>query len=514
MTNQHFKPAKYLAEGNALEIQKQRAAYEHGARGDVPLLYRFVVLETIFDPTIIDQNKVAHFEHSLGVSNIHLAGVLPRNTIIGRRVLTPGTAAANPAMFLFPLLPPAISLPCQPGEHVWVMFENPSGTKNDLGYWICRIVEPGFVEDVNHTHPPRGLDPSFNPGIVDQFNGTDVPRYEFRNGRADERADGRYTIAETATLSGDEDAYERLLTDTDGGRLGVLEPVPRYRKRPGDISIEGTNNTLLVLGRDRTGAAAQYKTDQTLKTLVVDSVPAADAQGPGAGAIDIVAGRGQANKTLGKEVESHTISGQLTGFKEIGKSANELVPGEGDPDFFNDRSRIYIAQRTRVDANLGLGALNVGLGTGPIQGGDPKQKDIQDSQAGDGAVVIKSDKVRLIARADLEIIVTGVLPRDAKGNIVESNSLDDYAVIAIKSNGDIVFKPAKKGYIKLGGDDADRPVLCGDIPAVASEGIITGAPLTTTMGGQIAGAKTNGPNANGPALSAGQGVFAAKVLIK
>ncbi len=204
MTNEYYKPDKHIAEGVALGIQKQRAAYEHGARGDLPLFYRFVILETIFDPTIVDANKVAYFEHTLQVSNIHLATVLPRNAIVARRVITPGTAASTPAMFLFPFFPPAISMPCQPGEHVWVMFENPTGTKNDLGYWFCRIVEPGFVEDVNHTHPPRGMDPSFNPGIKEQFDGNVAPKYEFRNGRADERDDGRYTIAETAPLVGDE----------------------------------------------------------------------------------------------------------------------------------------------------------------------------------------------------------------------------------------------------------------------------------------------------------------------
>ncbi|HEY6020935.1 MAG TPA: hypothetical protein VIY48_13850, partial [Candidatus Paceibacterota bacterium] len=97
MTNEFYKPGKDLAEGRALEIQRQRADYEHGARGELPLFYRFVVLETIFDPTIIDANKVAYYQHALEVSNIHLAGVLPRNTIVARRVLTPGTSAVTPA---------------------------------------------------------------------------------------------------------------------------------------------------------------------------------------------------------------------------------------------------------------------------------------------------------------------------------------------------------------------------------------------------------------------------------
>lgn len=398
------------------------------------------------------------------------------------------------------------------------MFENPTGTKNDLGYWMCRIVEPGFAEDANHTHPPRALDPSFNPGIKDQFEGTDTPKYEFRNGRADERDGNRYTVGETVMLPGEEDAYEKLLTDTDGNKLAVLEPVPRYRKRPCDVAFEGSNNTLIVLGRDRTGAAAKFKVDEVSKAKVVDALPAADDPKPGAGAIDIVVGRGQTDITLGKEVDSTTIAGGLTGNKELGKSAKELVEGEGDPDFLADRSRIYIAQRTKVDTNFGLNVNNSDLGTGTFQGkaafgGDERNK-LEDSTEGDGAIVIKSDKVRLIARSDLEIVVTGYLERDAKGRMVEDSKGDSWAILAIKANGDIVFKPAAKGYIKLGGDDADKGVVCSDIPVVAADGGISGPPLTTTMGGQFAGAKPAGAGDNGPALAASQAKYSNKVLIK
>jgi len=513
MTNEQYKPIRDIAEGVSGEIQKQRAYYEHGFRGDLPLFYRYVVIETIFDPTIIDDNKVSYFEHALQVSNIHLAKVLPRNTIVAQRVMTPGTSAATPAMFLFPFFPPTVSFPCQPGEHVWVMFENQSGTKNDLGYWMCRIVEPGFVEDVNHTHPPRGLDASFVPGSRDQFDGTDSPKYEFRNGRADTREDGRYTLAESATLNGDENAYEKLLTDTDGGKLSVLEPVPRYRKRPSEFAFEGTNNTLIVMGRDRTGAVARYKSDETSQATVVAGIPDEDDQKPGAGSIDLVAGRGQTDGTGGAEASSTNIDGSPTGKKELGKSLKELVPNEGDPDFINDRSRVLISQRTKVDRNFGLNRFNSDLSKGKFQGGDPAKADVKDSDEGDGAIVIKTDKIRLIARSDLEIVVTGFVIRDDKGRIVEDQDSDNWAVVAIKANGDIVFQPSKKGYVKLGGDDAQFGLVCSDVPVVAADGGVTGAPLSTTMGGFFAGAKPAGSD-NGPALAPSQGKFANKILVK
>lgn len=515
--NEYYKLDKHVAEGTATENLRQRSIYGHGARGELPLFYRFVVLETIFDPSIVDSNKISYFEHALGVSNSHLAAVLPRNTIVGQRIIDgAGGTAGQPAMFLFPFFPPHLSFPCKPGEHVWVMFENPTGTRNDLGYWMCRIVEPGFVEDVNHTHPPRANDPSFTPGIKDLFDGTATPAYEFRNGRADDSTDGRYTIAESATISGDEDAYEQLMTASDAGKLTTYEAVPRYRKRPSDTSLEGSNNTLIVLGRDRTGAVATYKVDEN-QLQVVDSIPLNDDQNPGAGAIDIVVGRGQTPTTLGTEVDSMSITGSPTGNKEIGKSSTDTTPQEGDPDFLADRSRVYVAQRTKPDGNFGISLFNAEMGLGLNQGtsvrADTTDATLADGD-GDGAIVIKSDKIRLIARADVEILVTGILSRDTNGRITASDNTDGYAALVIKANGDIVFRPSKTGYIKLGGDDADKGLVCSDLPVTPRGGVVTGGPLITTMGGQLAGSVAGAPNDNSPALSAGQAKFAAKILVK
>lgn len=518
MGNELFKPFNHMAEGTLKGVQQTRTVYDHGSDGVPPSFYRYVVLETIFDPALVDAEKIVYYEHSLRVSNIHLARVLPRNTIVAQRVMTPGTSATTPAMFLFPFFPPSLSLPCQPGEHVWVMFEDPTGKRNDLGFWFCRIVEPGFVEDVNHTHSPRALDPGFSPGTKDSFDGSNKPTYEFRNGQADDRGDGRYTVASTQTLAGDENAYERLLVEPEAAKLQQLEPVPRFKKRPGDVALEGSNNSLIVLGRDRNGAACSFRpASSDGRSTIVDGIPANDSHGPSTGMIDIVVGRGQTSATSGQVVSSKDIKGNDTGFQEVAKSSGELSPGEGDPDFANDRSRVYVAQRTRVSSNFSLQGVDREVSKGSIQGGAPNDLDrskVSDTERGDGGIVIKSDKLRLIARSDIEILVTGHLGRDQAGNLVASNNDADFAVLAIKSNGDIVLRPSRLGFIKLGGDDAVRPVLCGDVPAVPVNGVVTGAPLTTTMGGLFAGAKPAGENDNGPMLSSGQGVFSAKVLIK
>ena len=95
-----------------------------------------------------------------------------------------------------------------------------------------------------------------------------------------------------------EDIFEKLVIETQaeeylkyknsdakdsmGAKLVTYESVPRFRKRPGDIALEGSNNTLIVLGTDRK--------DDLKKTDFKES----------AGTIDIVAGRGQSKKEYGK----------------------------------------------------------------------------------------------------------------------------------------------------------------------------------------------------------------------
>lgn len=519
--NKYTKITDHLVDGTARSKLEIRATSEHGSQSNLPNFYRFVVLETIFDPTIIDSDRAAYYEHVLGVGNMHYVNVLPRNTIIARRVLDANTSASASSLFLFPFFPPNLALPCQPGEHVWVMFENQDATRNDLGFWFCRIVEPGFVEDVNHTHPPRRNDPSFLPGTVDHAEGTDVAKYEFRNGKTGIRSDDqkdRYTIVETATISGPENVYETLLTETDASKTMTYEPIPRYRKRPSDVVLEGSNNTLIVMGRDRTGAAAAFDINQATNFKTVIGLPGADISTPGAGAIDLVAGRGQTLTTGGVVVNSTKIDGLPTGFSEIGKANNELVENEGDPDFFSDRSRIYIAQRTMPDTNFGLSLFNAQLSAiqfpqAPITGSNVEKFNMQDSTIGDGAIVIKSDKLRFIARSDVEILVTSFIKRDENDHLISSSDVNDYAVVAIKANGDIVFKPAKTGFIKLGGDDANKGIVCSDVAVSAVDGIISGAPLSTTMGGFFAGAVPSGED-NTTALSSGQAKFANRVLIK
>lgn len=483
-------PTKDIVEGRGSYQQSQRASIYHDADVPMPMLQRWVILDVIFDPFIVDETKLNHWEHDLGVTNMSHAAVAPRNSIVARRVLGPGVSPTEGAMVLYPFFPSHLALPAKPGEHVWVMFEDVEGTRNDLGYWMCRIVGPEFVDDVNHTHAPRAHDPSFAPGLQDKMSEA-KPTYELRNGTVAESEGKRYTVASTATLPGGDDAYRRLTTETDAGPLVTHEAVPRYKKRPGEYAFEGTNNTLIVLGEDRTGASADVTPDDIRGN--VPSIPSSDKV-QNAGFIDIVAGRGQTPATSGEVVQNDLPA------EELAKAPGETSPQEGDPDLMNDRARVRVHQRTSVDSNFGLVEFNLEFNGGTLHGSASGVNDIADSVDGDGATVFKADKLRFIARSDIEILVT-TYTRDDKGRMVTVDDTSKWAAVVIKANGDIVFRPAEQGFIKLGGDDAVHAVLVNDQPSAITDGEISAPPIVSTMGGFFGGTKI-----------ASQGKWARKLL--
>ena len=472
-----------------------------------PTFVRMVILDVCIDPFSINDAKVDYWINVLGVSNPRYARILPRNSVIAQRALTGNTEVSSP-MFLFPFFPSHLALPCKPGEMVWTMFEDPNARTKELGFWFCKITEANFVEDVNHAHHARQLDQGFNPGIIQQIQGT-PPTYDLINGKAITAADGtRFSqqMSEIISYEGG-GTFESLVTETEASAMIRYESVPRFRKRPGDIALEGSNNTLIVLGTDRTGPAALY--DYEPNSVNSPFVPDSDMV-KYAGSIDIVAGRGMKSYTGGTVVDTVRLADGQPIKEELGKHAEVIALDEGNPDLTSDRSRVLVSQRTMVDKNFGLDSYL-------------SEQGISDTEeVGDSAIVIKSDKVRIIARSDISFLVTNYITSEE--NSLEGRSefkIDDidpknWASITIKSNGDIVFTPSSKGYIKLGGDDAQRAILCTQKSASVNEGIVTALPIATTAGGFVG--TDGGKNVDSEAVNKTKkpdlGSFSTKVLIK
>jgi len=420
-----------LVEGRGHQVATARAAYRK-QDSSRPTFVKIIILDVISDPSAIDDVKMQFYKGSLGVGNAQLARNAPRNSIIGRRVMGVDSGASEAAMIFYPFFPSHISLPAKPGEHVWAIFENPDAPSN-IGYWICKVPQPSFVDDVNYTHADRQADQSFTPGIAATAEGSSAPIYEFRNGGVDSLNGERYTVVETVSMPGGDDVYTNILTKSDSSQITWYEPVPRYRKRPADVAFEGSNNTLIVLGNDRTGPIATYTTDPT-HGQVPEAVDA-DAFTDGAGSIDIVVGRGQTPATGGTSVDNKVIG------KEIAKDTPSLAAQEGDPDLIHDRSRVLVAMQTNADVNFGIDSfLTDGLLVGTMS---------DKSAAKSGAIVAKSDRVRIIGRSDIALMTTSQGKTDSNNLPIDSTSNDDWATIGIKSTGDVYIQPIAKGSVDI-----------------------------------------------------------------
>jgi hypothetical protein len=126
----------------------------------------------------------------------------------------------------------------------------------------------------------------------------------------------------------------------------VEEDVPPFQTRVGDYAVHGSNNSSLILGRDR-AKNGPATIDDGLGT--VDD----GGKGKGTGTAHLVAGRMDKN---------------------------------GDPDFVKDNAFLYLTMKTNPDENLGITSV------------EAEQKKI-------AAAILKSDSVRLVFRKDIKVCI-------------------------------------------------------------------------------------------------------------
>jgi hypothetical protein len=227
------------------------------------------------------------------------------------------------------------------------------------------------------------------------------------------------------------------------GTMGteLVEPIPEYYKRPGDKTIQGKNNTIIVLGRDFSPLEDQIFS----KSIMKREHNSGYSKHMGAGAIDIVVGR-----MAPYPVESIGPMGPILATPNFNTSRPpellglKLTGGE-HPGLAMDASRIYISQLTNVDENFDL-QKELYSSLQPEEGGLgwEKQKVVPTS-----AIVLKSDKLRFHSRQDIKIITGG--PKETY------NSLGN----RIKNNNGIHLI-AENGINKDGTIERQQPIPLGD----------------------------------------------------
>lgn len=426
------------------------------AAGSVPLYQRAVVHDVIFDPVSLTDEEIESMRSRVRFTN-NIRN-LPRNSVIAERIRTGATEVNGPEIF-YPFFSPHLCLPVSPGEQVWVMFEDPSMV-DAQGFWIDRVAEMRSVDDINHTHADRKFDRRAAKKTADKGLGTPPPVPGFQNGAVGLLDGEDVTLKGTGSIPGGPDAYKNIISSAKATRAGEMEDVPRFTKRPGDLALQGANNTLVVLGTDRS----------SLATNPDGSLPAADVTAK-SGTITASVGRGRKPTTSGKKIKNARSKDEID--KTVGTQESR---SEGDFDFDNDAATIVLSMSTKADRNF---AVKHG-----------KLKDTSSAQA--SAAVVKADQVRIIAREDIKLLVK------ATAETPDSEA----AMIVIKKSGDIVFIPSEKGVIKLGGDDADMALLGTHAGVVNTSGRVSASPIIDSMGGAQGG--SDGLN----------GKFATRVLVK
>ena len=449
------------------------------------LMVRGVVIDVVHDPAIYDDDQIAELGNT--VKNASLLEMAPRNSCIVK-IIAVGRPPSedNAYMVCFPFFPPYLGMPIKPGEHVWVFIENPDasgggGATSELGYWICRISEPDYIDDINFTHSDRGYsaltsnpdDREAEPPDEDD-RGVGFPDGGGTPGKMRFKTPGSYDMIYSGSL---------------GMQSVTLEPVPRYTKRPGDLVIMGSNNTLISMGEDRGYTKDELaeafeeppqwstatSTGPSLGQAAGDSPPDNEPSAPPnerayAGTIDIVAGRGRhwGDPDTAPLLTDARIITNARSYDEVDKNAvgsgndadnpqNRLSDAsEGDPDFFNDASRIYVSMNTLPDFNFNLEYTKVPKADDPANVGNDLTADAATAPnvflkefdktlaKGQAAIVMKSDEIRIIARQDLDLDP----PIQGSITLVKEGTADDEAgegrgIITIRPDGVILIDGPK-----------------------------------------------------------------------
>ena len=464
-----------------------------------PILKKVIIREVIDNPSVYlempddeleklfdkKSNPKGFFSDAMPTPEFkRIIKMAPRNSIIAIEA-GPSTTSKNLGVY-YPLLSGHLAMPAKPGEAVWVLdgglFESFSkgddivqststeSNAEDMlsvyageifckGYWLSRVTEPNYNDDLNFTHADRTKSVEYVRQQV-TAGPRSLPSPSFPNGIYNSTDDGiGYTGKQTLS---DDHNYNVINTKSLANFKTSREPVPRFTKRPGDLVLQGSNNTLICLGEDRPASKNAKSNSQYPEPPV--SGPRKLSQ---AGTIDLVAGRGitrENNKIEYKkeqlsQVENTRQEQELEKRIWAQSEAGRVVKdAEGDPSFSDDLTRIYLSMKTDGDANFGF--------TEASQLPNPGSPLEPVSQA--PYSIIKSDEVRIIARP------AGGMRIIKEGTRVSETDPGDQAVIAMQPDGTIMIDGPKiivgsgnekgngAGEQVFIGKDATEPLVLGN----------------------------------------------------
>ena len=225
-----------------------------------------LVEEVIFDPLYLKEQDLLPDENDQFLE-------VPANSVLFR-VLNDNRG--DKIHLAYPMFPSHFTMPVKVGEIVWVL------TIGNRFYWLCRKISNGLIEDVNINRDSRFGTFRFleSKDEVDSKEGNkeiNIPNIPSPDDK----------LFEDGEISKKLPLFHEYISEKISS-VHVLEAVPRYTKRPGDFVIQGSNNTLISLGRNGRG---WNKSSSVGLASTAWNEPSDDDQY--SGTIDIVTGRGR-----------------------------------------------------------------------------------------------------------------------------------------------------------------------------------------------------------------------------
>lgn len=205
----------------------------------------------------------------------------------------------------------------------------------------------------------------------------------------------------------------------------LTEGIPNYIVAPCENVISGENNSWIVLGRDRNASRSSGY---------------GGAGHTHCGMIDLVAGR------LGSDA------------RQVDEGGNQMWV---DSSFKKDAARIYLSQKTDVDANFGLAKGNVGISTAR------------------SAVAMKADGIRIIGREGIKLVT-----RTDTQNSQGGDQLDIYGVDLIAGNDDTGLQPMVLGKNLIGALELVEKQL-SDLSGIINNFLIAQMKYNTEIAGHF-----------------------------
>lgn len=377
-----------------------------------PTLQRAIVVDIIVDPNILTDDYKASLIET--VNNPDLVNLMSVNTIIAKIVSSNQGMGPSSNTILFPFYSSHIMMPISPGEQVYVIYEDFTGTGNQIGYWLNRVPGFGTIEDPNYVHLDRRYDRSIDTST---YSTREEAERDVSPG-PENFPNGGNTV-DSLTLPVPEtnptdNPYDLIFNQAPAAAFVTPEPVPRWKKRPQELVFQGANNALIMLGEDRNGPITGASGDNAIDITKEGGNPRQ------AGAIDIVTGRGRYLPAVGRnprggEPDANPPGSNSTapliidntrGFLETDKNPyrnqRETLTNlnEGNPDPIFDAARVYVVQQSRVDENY---RLIPGDGSGLIYPPEclpNEQPEAVNGTHGRSYVVNKADHIRIIARRE------------------------------------------------------------------------------------------------------------------